>query len=267
MGEPRLLRVSVLFRRVLGGGRLAALVVLGLMLALRAFEPELVEPVQMRGFDLLNQLFKRVSNDDPVVVVDIDDESLAAFGQWPWPRTILAELVDRLGELGAAVVGFDVFFSEPDRMSPARLATGMPGLDETSRSMLTLLPDTDSIFANSIARGRVVLAAAAQHRAIPANGETPPASVARLGSDPQPWLMSFPGLVRPLPELAKSAAGIGVVTIEPEIDGIVRRVGGAALSQPRARHAAGRHGRDQLRRPHVGSRDRGRAAAQSRRAD
>src|SRR5258708_1784723 len=224
MVEPRFLRLRVWLRRVLGGGRLAALVVLGLMLALRAFEPDLVEPVQMRGFDLLNQLFKRVPKDYPVVIVDIDDESLATLGQWPWPRTLLAGRVDRLGQLGAAVIGFDIFFAEPDRMSPARLAAGMPGLDEASRNALTRMPDTDSVFAAAIAQSRVVLAAAAQSRALPGDPEPHPASFVRLGADPLPWLRAFGGLVKPLPELAKAAAGIGVVTIEPEIDGVVRRV-------------------------------------------
>ena len=55
----------------------------------------------------------------PVRVVDIDEDSLKAVGQWPWPRTVLADLVDKLAAGGAAAIGFDIVFPEPDRMSPA----------------------------------------------------------------------------------------------------------------------------------------------------
>src|SRR6185437_1312859 len=126
-----------------GHGRLLALVVLAAALALRLFDPPPVELMRLRGFDVLQTLFPRQAGDHPVAIVDVDDESLAALGQWPWPRTRLAALVDRLTALGAAVIGFDVYFPEPDRMSPALAAQSFVGLDEPTRTALALLPSND----------------------------------------------------------------------------------------------------------------------------
>jgi CHASE2 domain-containing sensor protein len=53
------------------------------------------------------------------VIIDIDEDSLSSYGQWPWPRTRIAELVTRLTELGALAIAFDIIFAEPDRLSPA----------------------------------------------------------------------------------------------------------------------------------------------------
>ena len=86
----------------------------------------------------------------PIRIVDIDDESLAKIGQWPWPRTIVAELVDKLREAGAAVVAFDIDFAEPDRTSPRML---LPLLSQNHAGeaeigkLLAALPDPDQRLA------------------------------------------------------------------------------------------------------------------------
>ena len=61
-------------------------------------------------FDEFLRLKPRVYEPVPVRIVDIDDDSLARFGQWPWPRTLLAKLVNRLDELGVATIAFDILF-------------------------------------------------------------------------------------------------------------------------------------------------------------
>src|SRR5262249_53445041 len=154
-------------RRWLTRGRLAALVILAVVLVVRALDPAPVQPLFMRSFDLLQALFPRTAEDQPVVIVDVDDESLAAIGQWPWPRTTVAGLVDRLTQLGAAVIGFDVVFAEPDRTSPSEIAALYPNLDATTRAGLARLPGNDAVLADALRRsGKVVLAATGNDRAI-----------------------------------------------------------------------------------------------------
>ena len=71
-------------------------------------------------FDAYQQVSPRAFNPDlPVRIIDIDEELLKEIGQWPWPRTVLADLVDKLEAGGAAAIGFDMVFPEPDRMSPS----------------------------------------------------------------------------------------------------------------------------------------------------
>jgi adenylate cyclase len=211
--------------RALGQGRLLALLVLAAALALRSFDPAMVELMRMRGFDLLQEMFPRQEGEHPVAIVDIDEASLKALGQWPWPRTLVAGLTDRLTQLGAAVIGFDIYFPEPDRMSPALAAQSFAGLDATARAALEKLPNNDTVFAEALRRGRVVLGETAKesdfdNADLPANT----APLARLGSDPLPYLRRFPGVIRAIPELEQAAAGIGMVTVEPEPDGIIRRI-------------------------------------------
>jgi adenylate cyclase len=206
-------------------GRLIALVLLALVLGVRAADPAMTQLMRMRSFDLLQELFPRVVSDQPVAIVDIDDESLAKIGQWPWPRTILAELVDRLTGLGAVVIGFDVVFAEPDRLSPALAAASFVGLDPETRATLARLPGNDAVFAAAIGRSRVVLGESARERDV-GDGAGPPlrSPLATMGSDPRSHLNRFPGIVRALPELEAAAAGRAMITITPEDDGIVRRV-------------------------------------------
>src|SRR5262245_43053846 len=97
---------------------LLPLLTLSLCLAVRWYDPGPLATVQYQIFDRLQRLFPATWEDADVRVVDIDDESLALVGQWPWPRTTIAALIDRLAEAGAAAIAFDVVFSEPDRTSP-----------------------------------------------------------------------------------------------------------------------------------------------------
>jgi adenylate cyclase len=99
-------RLTQAFRQ----GRLLALLVLAAALALRVVDPLTMQLMRMHGFDVLQEIFPRAEGEHPVAIVDLDDESLKTLGQWPWPRTLIAQLTDRLTALGAAVIGFDVYF-------------------------------------------------------------------------------------------------------------------------------------------------------------
>ncbi|MEO1749930.1 MAG: CHASE2 domain-containing protein, partial [Pseudomonadota bacterium] len=93
---------------------------IALMSAMRLADPVAVQTVRNLYFDTLQQVSPRQPSDVPVRIVDVDEASLAEHGQWPWPRDLLAELVYKLGDYGAAVIVFDVLFAEPDRYSPVR---------------------------------------------------------------------------------------------------------------------------------------------------
>ena len=100
---------------------LLPLAILFAALAARVVAPRLLDRLSLIAFDLYQRALPREPGNSPVRIVDIDDHSLATIGQWPWPRTIVAQLVDRLAASGAAVVAFDIDFAEPDRTSPKML--------------------------------------------------------------------------------------------------------------------------------------------------
>lgn len=207
------------------GAAIATLVALTL---LRAYDPRIVSELKERTFDAFQRLKPRPYTNLPVRVVDIDEASIAEYGQWPWPRTRLAALTRRLGELGAGVIAYDVIFSEPDRTTPSQLATdlkdsGVPGLDLTVK-LLAGLPDHDRLFADAMGKTSVVLGFAASNDA---NDKRPPVrgGLAFVGVNPTSVISPFRGTVSSLPVLNEAAAGIGGINVSArDSSGIVRRV-------------------------------------------
>lgn len=213
------------FKRRFGYARLACLALLIAFAALRILDPAPVEEIRVRTFDTFQRFDPRKKAVRPVTIVDIDDKSMEKLGQWPWPRTRIADLVTELTRLGAVVIAFDAVFSEPDRLNPSNAADTFRNLDEVTREKLRLLPSNDQIFADAIKASRVVLGESGLPEEIAALDKTLPVTgLAMLGEEPQRFMFDFPGLLRNVPVLEHAAAGRGLFTIRPERDGIVRRV-------------------------------------------
>src|SRR5579864_8393475 len=102
------------FGRKFGYARLLCLALLIGVAALRIADFAPIEELRVRTFDTFQRIDPRVKTARPVTIVDIDEKSLAKLGQWPWPRTELADLIINLTNLGAAVIAFDIVFAEPD---------------------------------------------------------------------------------------------------------------------------------------------------------
>jgi adenylate cyclase len=217
-------RMRRLARRF-GKARAFCVVLLLVLAALRVADPPAIEELRLRMFDTYQVIEPRVKTAKPVTIVDIDEKSLAKYGQWPWPRTRIADLVTRLAQLGAVVTAFDIVFPEPDRLNPALVADSFAGLDEETRARLKALPSNDQVLADAIKRSRVVLGESGLPYVI---GEfdtsLPLTGLAMLGGDPLPYMLRFPGLIRNVEVLEKAATGRGLFTISQERDGIVRRV-------------------------------------------
>ena len=212
--------------RRFGLARAVCIVLLFALVPLRLANPRPLEELRVRTFDLLQTLWPRAQTAHPVVIVDIDEDSLKAIGQWPWPRTTIADLVTRITQLGALIIGFDVIFAEPDRMSPAIAEQSFRGIDADTRAKLDSLPSNDQVLADAIKQSRVVVGQAGT--AIPTPKSPAEAALqtgfAVRGPDPSPYLVTFPGLLRNVLPIEEAAAGRGLFSINPESDGIVRRV-------------------------------------------
>ena len=213
-------------RRLSGRGRVLGGAILLALLALRVWDPDPVTIVRDRAFDFYQVIQPRPAADTAVLVVDLDEASLAEFGQWPWPRTLVADLLANLFNAGAVVVGFDVVFAEPDRLSPDRIANQFVGLSGDTKAELQALPSNDAILADVFRQTRVVVGRAALPEPTAQQNTVAPArpAIANVGGDPDPFLPEFAGMLRNIPELESTAAGHGMLSLTPELDGIVRRV-------------------------------------------
>lgn len=217
-------RVKRLARRFGRARAFCVVLLLGLAL-LRVADPPAIEELRLRMFDTYQVIEPRVKTAKPVTIVDIDEKSIARYGQFPWPRTLIAQLVAKLTQLGAVVIAFDVVFPEPDRLNPSLAADSFAGLDDEMRAKLKALPSNDQIFADAIRRSRVVLGESGLPYVVSEFDKTLPLTgLAMLGGDPQPFMLNFPGLLRNVEVLEQAASGRGLFSIRNERDGIVRRV-------------------------------------------
>ncbi|MET4388398.1 adenylate cyclase [Bradyrhizobium sp. F1.4.3] len=229
-------RLKILWRwfaRKSGFARLMCLVLLIAFAGIRVWDPPPVQELRLRTFDMFQLIDPRHKAVRPVTIVDIDDKSLARLGQWPWPRTQIADLILNLTHNGAVAIGFDVVFSEADRLNPDLVAGQMRDLDDATRARLRELPSNDQILSEAIKRSRVVLGETGQ----PAVGSEvdkslPFTGVATVGEEnAERFLFEFPGLLRNVPIIEKVAAGRGLFTIRTERDGLIRRVPMIMLAQ------------------------------------
>jgi adenylate cyclase len=209
-----------------GLARAVCILLLFALVPLRLADPRPLQELRARTFDFFQVLRPRPQEIRPVVIVDIDEASLKAIGQWPWPRTTIADLVTQITQLGAVAIGFDIIFPEPDRMSPAIAEQSFRGIDAETRAKLDRLPSNDDALAEAIKHSRVVVGQAGA-----ATAEVKTAADAALqtgfavrGPDARRYLVTFAGLLRNVPVIEQAAAGRGLFSINPESDGIIRRV-------------------------------------------
>ena len=167
---------------------LAAITFMGLK------EPQVKEILRLKAFDLLLQSeTKQVSQD--IGVITIDEKAIEKYGQWPWKRDVLAEVIYKLREAEVGIIVLPILFSEEDRLGG------------------------DAELAEVLQYGVVI----SQVGTTQTNKNAVPRGVAKI-NDPMPWLYTWPGMLGPIPELGQNASGVGVVNTVPEVDGVVRRI-------------------------------------------
>lgn len=173
------------------------------------------------AFDLYqtNTPRKRVSA--PVVIIEIDENSLQKFGQWPWPRSLMAQLVQAVNSANPAAVAIDIIMPEPDRTSPCVVTTYIPGINAELVNDICQLPDNDELLAAEIAQGKVVLGIAGiDHR----SGTSVKAAPMHMkGEEPYPYVRHFQSALKNIPELEQAALGQAILSTDME-RGIIRRI-------------------------------------------
>ncbi len=202
-------------------GLTALFAILLVLVGLLAAESPLQRRLTLAWFDFCQTVKPRMVASQPAVIVAIDEKSLAELGQWPWPRTVMARLVDQINAQKPAAIGIDVLMPEPDRLSPGTVAQTLDGAPADLIARLSALPSNDSILAASIKRAPVVLGIAG----LPTPGGTLRAAPFRTRASAAALekLPVFAGVATSLPELDAAAPGHGLLSAEPE-GAIVRRI-------------------------------------------
>ena len=208
-----------------GMATLPGIVAVLLIAALQTFHiPGISPAIQRVGllvFDAYQQLSPRPYEDAPVRILDIDDESIRRYGQWPWPRTDIARLTLALGDAGASAIAFDIVFSEADRTSPRQVAERFRDSDPQVAGVLDALPDNDEQLAAVLGATPSVLGFFLTGQPVRQQA-TPKAGLVVLGTPPAA-VAHYSNAVVALPELLEPAAGAGSISIAPDADAVIRR--------------------------------------------
>jgi len=180
--------------------------------------------LQLRFFDLEERMATRPQLPVAARVVAIDEKSVDKYGQWPWPRTLMADLIRRIASGAPSVVGVDIIFSEPDRFSPDKLVAEVPEIPAQLARELNALPSNEVKLAEAFKLAPMVLAVGtAEHLPRGRRGPSRFTMIRESGGDPRPFLPPYPAL-RSLPELTAVERGRGSDIGAPDSDGIVRRI-------------------------------------------
>ena len=201
------------------------LAALAFALGLHIRGPRFVDNLRFQVFDAYQRISPRPHASVPVVIIDIDDESLRRIGQWPWPRTLIADLLSVLHDAGVAVIGLDLILSEPDRSSPENAVALWKSTEEVYRlrEAARRLPDHDALLADEVRSARVVTGFALSGD--PNAAQLPrPHAIEVAGPSPARVLPGFAGAITNLPLIDSGASGVGGLNFLPEVDGVLRRV-------------------------------------------
>jgi adenylate cyclase len=190
---------------------------------IRWADPFFVRALRLIAFDGFQRLDPLPYNPDPPVrIIDIDDKSLELYGQWPWSRATLRDLVAALADDGAAAIAFDILFSEPDQSSLEQIVKRLPADQAAALSEIAAKsPGNDRAFADTLAASPSVLAV------VLTNGANatfkPKAGFAVAGDDPREFVTGFSGAVGNVAVLEQAARGVGAINWIPDRDQVIRR--------------------------------------------
>ncbi|SKC89970.1 sensor domain CHASE2-containing protein [Burkholderia sp. YR290] len=175
-------------------------------------------------FDHYQRRFPRIPASQPVTIVAIDDRTLAAVGQWPWPRNRLASLVDAIAAQKPLAIGLDIYMPEADQTSPDKVADNLPDSAAALAAGLRALPRHETTLANSLRAAPSVLGAAAvDHAAFDTSTDLRSAPILVHGVDPLNRVKRYTYVLASLPELQAAAHGQAMLNVALE-QGTVRRI-------------------------------------------
>ncbi len=197
------------------------IIVAAILLGVRIDNSDTIKTLRYKTWDKFQTIEPRKTVSDSVTVVNITESDLKTFGQWPWPRHVMAMLHAKIGDAGAILVNYNILFSEPDRMSGVEYLKSMPMTNELRKQLGETLLDTDAVFSMVLREsGRAILMMSVKNDGV----ELPSTTQIIEKGDVKPWLYEFGGIVAPTPKVSAGAVGMGVNVTSPEPDAVVRKM-------------------------------------------
>jgi len=170
-----------------------------LFLGIRIHDPQIMEELRLSIFDQYIQSLP-IEKSNEIALINIGENSLEQFGQYPWPRQYYAQLISDLRNANAGMIGFTIMFPEPDRFGG------------------------DEVFSSWIKDNGIILSQDADNEG--RSSRAPYVGYATFGysGDPLDFVYRYKGLITNIPEFENNAWGVGLLNGSPEVDGITRRI-------------------------------------------
>ncbi len=197
------------------------LILLTLLIFLKILNPAFIKSVSYLSFDLYQKVFVEKKDSD-VVIIDINEQSLGKFGQFPWNRRVFAKILDQLNIHNPKAIGFDIFFTEKDKQSPEAIIKSY-GLIPSDVADIQNLKSPDDIFSEKLKESKSIIAVLGSN--VPSHSNYDRKAKARFlskGGDPKNFTYSYPHSIGSLEKLEKNVKGLGSISFLDQLDGIIR---------------------------------------------
>ena len=192
------------------------------LLGVRIDNSDAVKTLRYKTWDKFQTIQPRETLSDSVTVINITEQDLKRYGQWPWPRHVMAMLHAKIADAGAILVNYNILFAEPDRMGGVEYLKSMPMTNELREQLGQVLLDTDAVFSMVLKESkRAVLMMSVKN-----SSDTNLPSTTKIieKGNVKPWLYEYGGIVAPHAKVSAGATGMGVNVTSPEPDAVVRKM-------------------------------------------
>ena len=189
---------------------------------IRIDNSDTVKTLRYKTWDKFQTIQPRETLSDSVTVVNITEQDLKRYGQWPWPRHVMAMLHAKIGDAGALLINYNILFAEPDRMSGVEYLKSMPMDNELRQQLGEVLLDTDAVFSivlKESKRAILMMSVKNEHGV-----ELPSTTQIIEKGNVKPWLYEYGGIVSPHSKVSAGSSGMGVNVTSPEPDAVVRKM-------------------------------------------
>ena len=192
------------------------------LLGIRIDNNDYVKTLRFKTWDYFQKIHPRDIISDSITVVNITEKDLKTYGQWPWPRHIMAMLHAKIGDAGAILINYNILFAEPDRMSGVEYLKSMPMNNDVREQLGNVLLDTDAVFSTVLRESKraVIMMSVKNERGL----ELPSTTQIIEKGNVKPWLYEYQGIVSPTQKISAGVNGMGVNVTSPEPDAVVRKM-------------------------------------------
>ena len=198
------------------------IIVAAVLLGIRIDNGDTVKTLRYKTWDKFQTIHPREVVSDSVTVINITEADLKRYGQWPWPRHVMAMLHATIADAGAIIVNYNILFAEADRMSGVEYLKSMPMTNEMREELGKTLLDTDMVFSVVLKESKkaVLMMSVKNDSGV----ELPSTTQIIEKGNVKPWLYEYAGIVSPHPKVSAGASGMGVNVTSPEPDAVVRKM-------------------------------------------